>query len=90
MYVNDTTNVLGFVLSLPYRIYFSDQLFLDLTLPVENMQEGSYTIGLPKGIAGSIFRLEIGPTNFDFHRYGIKILVNRSGTDTEGQWISLG
>lgn len=77
--------------AIPYRIYFSDMSFVDGILNVLSGVEGSYTIGLPKGTGGQIFRLELGPTpTFDFHRYNIRVLINKSGTDTEGQWLSIG
>lgn len=76
--------------NIPYKIYFDDVVLLSDNLSVVNNQEGAYTIGLPKGTAGAIFRMELGPTTFDFHRFNIRILVNTSGQSTEGTWISLG
>jgi hypothetical protein len=88
---NDLSGVLNKVLQLPYTIYFNDQTVLSgLTIPVLNGVEGAYTIGVPKGTAGGIFRLELGPAPFDIHRFNIKVLVDESGQDTDGRWVSIG
>jgi len=76
--------------SIPYKIYFDDILLVSDSLAVIDGQEGSFTINLPKGTSGAIFRMELGPTSFDFHRFNIRILTNVSGTQSEGQWVTIG
>jgi hypothetical protein len=34
-------------------------------------------------------RIELGPTDFDFHRISTRILANITGNDTEAQWLQI-
>lgn len=75
---------------LPYRVYFNDNSVQTGALTVANSVEASYYLGAFKGVSGQIVRIEIGPTDYDFHRYYMRALVLISGADTEGQWYPLG
>lgn len=82
--------VLPYGTSLPFNIYFSDNSLANSTIPVVSGVEASYFMGVPKTTGGSIVRIELGPTSFDFHRYYIRAQVMQSGRDTELDWITLG
>lgn len=74
---------------LPYIIYMNDNSINAGIITVDNNVEKSYFIGVPKGTSGSIVRIEIGPTAYDFHRYYMRIQVLKTGRDTELEWVTL-
>lgn len=74
---------------LPYIVYFNDNNTYSGTFTTILNKEGSYFIMFPKGVSGNIVRIELGPTNFDFHRFYIRIQVAKSGSDTDLTWISI-
>lgn len=82
--------ILPYGTSLPFNIYFSDNSIVTGNLTLTVGVEASYFIGLPKTTGGSIVRIELGPTSFDFHRYYIRLQVMKSGADTELEWVTLG
>jgi hypothetical protein len=82
---------IGSTSQLPYVLYFDDYSIYNNTLTINNGQEQSYNVGLPKGVAGTIVRIELGPTNFDFIRYYIRAKVMLHGSDVtdNSRWITL-
>ena len=75
--------------SIPYKIYFQDSTSISGTFTVVNGVDACYYIRQIKGTGGNVVRMEFGPTAFDFHRMGVRVLVARSGRDTDGEWLSL-
>jgi hypothetical protein len=75
---------------LPWKLFFNDNTMATGALDCRVNEQWSYNISLPKGIGGHIVRIELGPTNFDFHRYYIRVLCARSGGDTQNEWLTLG
>ena len=81
--------VLAFGTSIPYMTYFNDNSVHSNTIDVPNGQETTVEVGLPMGNAGSIVRIVFGPTAFNFHRYYLRLLVSKSGRDTDNEWVTL-
>ena len=75
---------------LPWKLYFNDNTMATGELECRVNEQWSYNISMPKGVSGHIVRIELGPANYDFHRYYIRILCARSGGDTQNEWIALG
>lgn len=75
--------------SIPYQIFFNDGSVINSTLSVTDTIDKTYFIDLPKGTSGNVLRIEFGPTNFDFHRMGVRVQCARSGRDTELEWVDL-
>lgn len=75
--------------SIPYTIYFNDQTSKVGSFNVTSGVEATYFIMMPKGVAGNIVRIEIGPTSFDFHRFYMRLQVAESGNDTDLRWINI-
>jgi hypothetical protein len=77
--------------SIPFNIYFSDNSAYVGTFNVVANVEQSVFVDVPKGTTGSILRVELGPTAFDFHRYYMKFLVapQAGQENTENQWITI-
>jgi hypothetical protein len=76
--------------SIPYLIYFNDQATPaagHFTVP--DGQETTIEYQVPKGVAGSIVRIVLGPTSFNFHRFYLRVKVAKSGSDTENIWVQL-
>jgi hypothetical protein len=46
-----------------------------------------YEILMPKTVNGTVFRIEIGPTIYPFHRYDIQAKVVTGGMDANPKWI---
>lgn len=81
----------GTTSELPYTLYFDDYSIYTNKLVVNNGLEQTYSFGIPKGVAGSIIRIELGPTAYSFVRYylRIKVLVHGFDTTDNSKWISL-
>ncbi len=75
--------------SIPYQIYFQDTNIESGNLAVTNNIDATYVIPMPKGTAGNVLRIELGPTSFDFHRFYTRLLIDQTGTDTENRWMTL-
>src|SRR5207237_1060100 len=75
--------------SIPYNVYEEDISISTGNIAVTDGKEGVQTISCAKGIYGSILRIELGPTNFNFHRIQTKALVTLSGNQTDEKWIIL-
>jgi hypothetical protein len=74
---------------IPFTIYFNDSANFVGFFQVTPNKEGTYYIMLPKGTSGNVVRIELGPTNFDFHRFYTRLQVTASGNDTDLKWINL-
>lgn len=74
---------------IPYTMYFSDIDKRDGSITVVDGKEDSYYIDVPKGTSGRIARITFGPTDFDFHRFYVRLQVADSGKDTELNWITI-
>lgn len=81
--------VLAYGVSIPYTIYFNDTTIETGAFTTTYGKEDSYYIMVPKGTSGRIVRVELGPTDFDFHRFYMRFLVTRSGRDTDLEWIQI-
>lgn len=75
--------------SIPYSIIFDNGTPVTGTLTVVANQENIYSIPLPKTTAGSILILQLGATSITFSPIYARVLVVKSGKDTEEQWIAL-
>lgn len=77
--------------SIPYNVYFEDVSITNGSFAVTDSKEGTFRISLPKTVAGTDLRIELGPTSFDFHRWYTRIQIMTEGRiNTENQWIQLG
>jgi len=74
---------------MPFNIYFNDNSVLADTFEMVDNKEGTYFVMVPKGTSGNIARVELGPTDFDFHRFYTRLLVADSGNDTNLKWVNL-
>lgn len=81
--------VLALGTSIPYEVFFEDGSSEVGSLDTLNGIETSYKISLQKFVAGTILRITLGPTAFDFHRYYMRALVSRSGKDTDNEWLTV-
>lgn len=81
--------VLTFGTQLSYTIYFNDNSVISNIIPTLNGQEASYFVIIPQGVSGSIVRIELGPTGYDFHRFYIRLQVYKTGRDTELEWVTI-
>jgi hypothetical protein len=82
--------LLAYGTSIPYNIIFSDNKLANGVITTKYGEEWTYSVPVPKGMAGQILRIELGPTAFDFHRYYCRAKIARSGNDTQNEWIQLG
>lgn len=71
--------------------YFDDYSVYSTTLTLNNGQEQTYSFGVPKGTAGTITRIELGPTTYPFVRYYIRVRATVTGSNTtdNSKWITL-
>jgi len=81
--------VLHFGNTLPFTIYFNDNTTQTGIIQTLVGQEASYFQLMPQGVGGSIVRIELGPTNQNFHRFYIRLQVYKTGRDTELEWVTL-
>jgi len=75
---------------IPFKIYIGDTATYTGNFNVNPGKEDEYVVDLPKGVSGTIMRIELGPCGFTFNRYYMKFQVAISGAqkDTELQWIT--
>jgi hypothetical protein len=88
----DTGNSQGAFLTLPYIVRFNDNQVVATNFQVVNGIEQTYEIGLPQIAGGQIVRIELGPTassTFSFYRFYVRLLVMKSGRDTDSEWVTL-
>jgi hypothetical protein len=81
--------VLPFGVAIPYTLYINDNSRIAGTITTVSGVEKSYFIGVPKGTNGEIVRIELGPTEFDFHRFYMRLQVFKTGRDTDLEWVTL-
>jgi hypothetical protein len=82
--------LLAYGTTIPYTIIFSDNRMANGDISTRYGEEWTYSIPVPKGMGGTILRIELGPTAFDFHRYYARVKVARSGNDTQNEWMVIG
>lgn len=76
--------------TIPYEILFNDGGVVSNDFIVKSNIEASYFITIPKGCAGEVFTMILGPvTGFTFCRYDIRVKCAVRGRDTENQWVVL-
>jgi hypothetical protein len=88
----DTGGSEGSILNLDYLVRFNDNQVVSASFKVINGVEQTYEIGLPQTAGGQIVRIEIGPTTsatFSFYRFYIRLLVMKSGRDSDSEWVTL-
>lgn len=73
--------------TIPYNIYLEDTSVMTGNITVVSAKQESYTFNIPRTNQGTILRVELGPTDFDFHRLYARMLVSKSGNQTENQWV---
>lgn len=75
--------------TIPYVLYLDDTQLDSGNLSFVSAKESVATINIPKNIEGSILRVELGPTEFDFHRIYGRAQIQKSGRDTEIEWVAI-
>ena len=76
--------------NLPYTIYKEDTAVATGTIvTIPNVDKVYEVMKLAKTIAGTVFRIELGPTTLPFNRYSLEMKVNISGMDTDAKWIKI-
>ena len=79
----------GTYTQLPYMIFMNDASIETGILNVVNGVEATYFVAIPKGVVGNILRFELGPTDWDFHRFYCRFKVIQGGSDTEQNWVTV-
>jgi hypothetical protein len=81
----------GTTSNLPYTFYFDDFSVCTGILAVNNGQEQTYSFGVPKGVAGTIVRVELGPVDYQFVRYYLRVRAVRHANDStdNSSWVTL-
>lgn len=74
---------------IPYNVIINDAVINTGNITVVDGVEDTYEVPVPKTVAGTVVRIEFGPTAFDFHRFYVHIQAAKSGKDTELDWITL-
>lgn len=74
---------------LTVTVYFSDTSQWVTSISIVANKEDVYEINLPKTIAGSVIRIELGPADYPFYRIYGRARVAAQGKDTEMQWVNL-
>lgn len=82
--------LLSYGTTIPWTMYFNDNSVKTGSFTTISGLEQSFFEGIPQGAGGQIVRIEIGPTNFDFHRYYIRVKVMKIGGSADAEWITLG
>lgn len=76
--------------TIPFKVFLDDESQYEGDFSIDaNGQERTVYLSVPKSTSGNILRVEMGPTNFDFHRYYMRLAVFKTGKDTELDWITL-
>lgn len=74
---------------IPYGVYINDALINSGSITVVDGVEDTYEVPVPKTVAGTVIRIVLGPTTFDFHRFYVHVQAAKSGRDTELDWVTL-
>lgn len=82
---------IGTTSELPYTFYFDDFSVHTGTITVNNGQEQTYSLGIPKGVSGTVIRIELGPVTYQFIRYYLRVRAVRHGNDStdNSSWVTL-
>ena len=86
--------------SLPLKIFSNTEmtypdsnsipsLYTPPSILVQGGLDEVYEVELPKTISGTVFRFEIGPLSYPFHRYDFQIKVNLSGVNQSPHWVKV-
>lgn len=75
--------------SINYTIYFDDNTRQSGVMNVQPQKQNTYYVEALKGEAGSVTRIEFGPTTRLFYPYYVRGKFQITGTDTDGQWINI-
>jgi len=60
-----------------------------IDIPTTPNTDDVWEIMLPKGVYGTSFRFELGPTSTPFHRYELQVLMVQSGVHADPKWVKL-
>jgi hypothetical protein len=78
------------VTSLPYIIYLDGISLISSSIDIATDGEKICSIPLPKTIAGSLLKIDIGPIGAGrFRHIATRIQIAKSGLDTEEKWVFL-
>ena len=66
-----------------YPSWFGPYQLADLTQKLGVSEGRAFQLG------GRVLRLVLGPTNFDFHRFYARILLQQTGQESDHQWITI-
>jgi hypothetical protein len=73
--------------SIPFTVYVEDvAVYNDILLTNIGIDKTYEFMHFPKTIAGTNYRIELGPTDQPFHRYYGELKVNISGMGTDAKW----
>lgn len=76
--------------ALPYKIYIEDTLRLTGSIDtIANTDKVYEAMKFAKTLAGTVFRIEFGPTSTPFHRYYVELKFNISGQESDAKWVKL-
>ncbi len=81
--------LLAFGTIVHFTIYYQDDTEHQGIINTTNGIENTYELSLPRGIGGRIVRITFGPTAFLFHRYYLRVLVTKTGDQTEKGWVTI-
>jgi hypothetical protein len=74
---------------MPYTLYFEDTFSASSSFAIYDSKEAVYPIPMPKTTHGEVIRIELGPTEYDFHRLYTRIQVAKSNDTTDLRWLTL-
>ncbi len=75
--------------TIPYTIYLEDTSSVTGNITVVDGKEQVYDFNISRLKAGTMLRIELGPTSFNFHKIYARMLCAKSGADTENTWVYL-
>ncbi len=79
------------VLTIPYSIIFQDDEDpYTGEFEATHGKEEVFEISIEKTNAGAILRFELGPVDFNFHRYYVTFQTAKSGADSDNAWVTVG
>jgi hypothetical protein len=58
-------------------------------MPVQPYRDEVYELIMPKTVNGTIFRIELGPTTYPFHRYDLQVKLVVSGEKSDPKWVKV-
>ena len=80
-----TGSPIYFEIAINGKVVYSEYL----SIAANDQSDARFDIPVPKGIEGQIFRLRIGSPSILKYNYYCRILVSKSGRDTDNEWIDL-